>query len=60
MLAHYGSDKIRGHGIPEVIEAILLRGAHVEPKVDVLKPLSAAVSLRAVVNHSIGIRKASE
>ncbi|MDR3723354.1 MAG: hypothetical protein P4K83_02545 [Terracidiphilus sp.] len=40
LLAHYGSDKIRGHGIPEAIEAILLRGARVDPKVAMLKPLS--------------------
>ncbi len=45
LLAHYGSDKIRGHGIPEAIEAILLRGARVEPKVAVLKPLSAAIAI---------------
>ena len=45
IMAHYGSDKIRGHGIPEAIEAILLRGARVEPKVAILKPLSAAVAI---------------
>lgn len=45
LLAHYGSDKIRGHGIPEAIEAILLRGAKIEPKVAVLKPLSAAIAI---------------
>jgi chloride channel protein, CIC family len=45
LIAHYGSDKIRGHGIPEAIEAILLRGARVEPKVAVLKPLSAAIAI---------------
>ena len=44
-MAHYGSDKIRGHGIPEAIEAILLRGARVDPKVAVLKPLSAAIAI---------------
>ena len=44
-VAHYGSDKIRGHGIPEAIEAILLRGARVEPKVAILKPLSAAIAI---------------
>ncbi|MGA2537076.1 MAG: chloride channel protein, partial [Terracidiphilus sp.] len=44
-IAHYGSDKIRGHGIPEAIEAILLRGARVDPKVALLKPLSAAVAI---------------
>jgi chloride channel protein, CIC family len=45
LIAYYGSDKIRGHGIPEAIEAILLRGARVEPKVAVLKPMSAAIAI---------------
>ena len=43
LMARYGTDKIRGHGIPEAIEAILLRGARVEPRVAVLKPISAAI-----------------
>ncbi|HEU4413802.1 MAG TPA: chloride channel protein, partial [Candidatus Angelobacter sp.] len=45
VIARYGSDKIRGHGIPEAIEAILLRGAKVEPKLAVLKPVSAAIAI---------------
>jgi chloride channel protein, CIC family len=45
LMAYYGSDKIRGHGIPEAIEAILLKGARVEAKVSVLKPLSAAIAI---------------
>ena len=45
LMAQYGSDKIRGHGIPEAIEAILLRGARVDPKVALLKPLSAAIAI---------------
>jgi chloride channel protein, CIC family len=45
LMARYGSDKIRGHGIPEAIEAILLRGARVDPKIAVLKPVSAAVAI---------------
>lgn len=45
VMARYGSDKIRGHGIPEAIEAILLRGARVEPRVAVLKPISAAIAI---------------
>ena len=45
LMARYGSDKIRGHGIPEAIEAILLRGAHVEAKVAILKPVSAAIAI---------------
>jgi H+/Cl- antiporter ClcA len=44
-MARYGSDKIRGHGIPEAIEAILLHGARVEPQIAVLKPLSAAIAI---------------
>ncbi len=45
LMARYGSDKIRGHGIPEAIEAILLNGARVQPKVAILKPLSAAIAI---------------
>ncbi len=44
-MARYGSEKIRGHGIPEAIEAILMRGSRVEPRVAVLKPLSSAISI---------------
>ena len=45
VMARYGSDKIRGHGIPEAIEAILLTGARVEPRVAILKPISAAIAI---------------
>ncbi|HET8887375.1 MAG TPA: chloride channel protein [Candidatus Angelobacter sp.] len=45
LMARFGSDKIRGHGIPEAIEAILLRGARVEPKLALLKPVSAAIAI---------------
>ena len=45
LMARFGSEKIRGHGIPEAIEAILLRGSKVEPKVAILKPLSSAISI---------------
>ena len=45
MMARFGSDKIRGHGIPEAIEAILLHRARVDPKVAVLKPVSAAIAI---------------
>src|ERR1700677_4743342 len=43
--ARFGSDKIRGHGIPEAIEAILLHRAKVDPKIALLKPISAAISI---------------
>src|SRR6202167_5290129 len=45
LMARYGSDKIRGHGIPEAIEAILLHRARVEPKIAILKPISAAIAI---------------
>ncbi len=45
IMARFGSDKIRGHGIPEAIEAILLHRARVDPKVAILKPISAAISI---------------
>lgn len=45
LMAHFGSDKIRGHGIPEAIEAILYGESRLSPKVAVLKPLSSAVSI---------------
>ncbi|HLI11394.1 MAG TPA: chloride channel protein [Alphaproteobacteria bacterium] len=44
-MARYGSEKIRGHGIPEAIEAILIGGSRLEPKVAVLKPLSSAIAI---------------
>lgn len=45
LLARFGSERIRGHGIPEAIEAILLGRSRIEPKVAILKPLSAAISI---------------
>ena len=45
LMARFGSEKIRGHGIPEAIEAILIGGSRLSPKVAVLKPLSSAVSI---------------
>jgi CIC family chloride channel protein len=45
LMARYGSEKIRGHGIPEAIESILLNGSRVQPRVALLKPLSAAISI---------------
>ena len=45
LMARYGSEKIRGHGIPEAIEAILLGQSRIEPKVALLKPLSSAISI---------------
>ena len=45
LMARYGSEKIRGHGIPEALEAILIGQSRMEAKVAVLKPLSSALSI---------------
>ena len=45
LIARYGSEKIRGHGIPEAIETILFGESKLSLKVALLKPLSSAVSI---------------
>jgi H+/Cl- antiporter ClcA len=45
LMARFGSEKIRGHGIPEAIEAILLGRSRLSPKVAILKPLSSAIAI---------------
>ena len=45
LMARFGSDKIRGHGIPEAIETILFGDSKLSFKVAILKPLSSAVSI---------------
>jgi CIC family chloride channel protein len=45
LMARYGSERIRGHGIPEAIEAILINGSRVEPKVAFLKPVASAIAI---------------
>jgi chloride channel protein, CIC family len=45
IMARYGSDKIRGHGIPEAMEAVLINRSRIEPKVAILKPISAAIAI---------------
>ena len=44
-MARYGSEKIRGHGIPEALEAILLNRSLIKPRDAILKPISSAVSI---------------
>ncbi|HET7469612.1 MAG TPA: chloride channel protein, partial [Gemmatimonadales bacterium] len=45
LMARYGSEKIRGHGIPEAMEAILIGRSRMSAKVALLKPLSSAISI---------------
>jgi len=44
-MARFGSEKIRGHGIPEAIEAILLGKSLIQARVAILKPISSAISI---------------
>ena len=44
-MAKYGSPKIKGHGIPEAMEAVLTSKSRIEAKVAFLKPISAAIAI---------------
>jgi len=45
LMAKYGSKKIKGHGIPEAMEAVLANRSRIEPRVAILKPISAAIAI---------------
>ncbi len=45
LLAKYGTDKIRGHGIPEAIQAILENDSRMEPRVALIKPMASAITI---------------
>ncbi|HEY2335294.1 MAG TPA: chloride channel protein [Solirubrobacterales bacterium] len=45
LVARFGSEKIRGHGIPEAIESILTSGSKIQPRVALLKPLASAIAI---------------
>lgn len=45
IMAKYGSPKIKGHGIPEAMEAVLVNRSRIQPRVAILKPISAAVAI---------------
>ena len=44
-MARYGSGAIKGHGIPEAMEKIILDESRIPPIITFLKPLSAALSI---------------
>ena len=44
-MAKYGSEKIKGHGIPEAMEAVLVNRSRIQPRVALLKPISAAIAI---------------
>jgi H+/Cl- antiporter ClcA len=45
LVARFGSEKIRGHGIPEAIESVLTSGSKIQPRVALLKPLASAIAI---------------
>jgi H+/Cl- antiporter ClcA/CBS domain-containing protein len=45
VMARYGSEQIRGHGIPEAMETILVGGSKVKPRLTILKPIASAISI---------------
>jgi len=45
IMARFGSEKIRGHGIPEAMEAILIGRSRMEAKVAILKPVASALAI---------------
>jgi H+/Cl- antiporter ClcA len=45
IMAKYGTPKIKGHGIPEAMEAVLVNRSRIAPRVAILKPISAAIAI---------------
>jgi H+/Cl- antiporter ClcA/CBS domain-containing protein len=45
LMAKYGTPRIRGHGIPEAMEAVWNNQSTISPRVLILKPISAAVAI---------------
>src|SRR6516225_2275747 len=45
VMAKYGTPKIKGHGIPEAMEAVLINRSRIQPRVAILKPISAAIAI---------------
>jgi chloride channel protein, CIC family len=45
LMAKFGSSKIKGHGIPEAMEAVLVSRSRIQPRVAILKPISAAIAI---------------
>jgi len=45
LMALYGSEAIRGHGIPEAMEQILTNQSKIKPSITFLKPISSAIAI---------------
>lgn len=45
IMARWGSQAIRGHGIPEAMEQVLLNESKIAPRITFLKPVSSAIAI---------------
>ncbi len=45
VMARWGSSAIRGHGIPEAMEQVLLNESKIPPRITFLKPISSAIAI---------------
>ena len=45
LMARYGSKAIRGHGIPEAMEQVLINQSRIPARMAFLKPISAAIAI---------------
>lgn len=45
VMARWGSQAIRGHGIPEAMEQVLLNESRIAPRITFLKPVSSAIAI---------------
>ena len=45
VMARWGSQAIRGHGIPEAMEQVLLNESKIPPRITFLKPVSSAIAI---------------
>jgi CIC family chloride channel protein len=44
-MVHFIASEAKGHGVPEVMESIMLRGGAIRPRVVVVKALASAISI---------------
>jgi len=45
LLTRFGAREAKGHGVPEVIEAVALRGGRIRPRVSIIKALASSICI---------------
>ncbi len=45
IIVKYGASEVKGHGVPEVMEAIIKKGGRIRPRVGILKALASAITI---------------